>query len=119
MGEPLGYTPPCLCCRISDDDGPHFDRRWKAEFKEDYDGYIDLFQPGEKGPCAWIHRSCQMEFMLHTLKRNSEGKPEFAEVCIVCETKVPGETLWPLVWEGQTRPPVFWAHPDCLADYQR
>ena len=24
MGEPLGYTPPCLCCRTSDDEGPTF-----------------------------------------------------------------------------------------------
>jgi len=26
MGEPLGYTPACLCCRTSDDE-PHFERR--------------------------------------------------------------------------------------------
>jgi hypothetical protein len=119
MGEPLGYAPPCLCCRTSDGDGPHFERRWKATLKEDHDGSTDLFQPHATGPCAWVHRSCLMEFMLHTATKNTEGKAEPNKVCLICETRIPDEALWPLVWYGQKGPPVLWGHPDCLREYQQ
>jgi hypothetical protein len=52
MAEPLGYTPPCLCCRTSDYEGPHFDRRWKVTLKADKDGSTELFQPYMTAPCA-------------------------------------------------------------------
>jgi hypothetical protein len=119
MGKPLGYTPPCLCCRTSDDNGPHFDRRWKVTLKEDYDGSTDLSQPHATGPCAWVHRSCLMEFMLHTATKRTEGKAEPSKVCLVCETRIPDEVLWPLVWHGQKNPPAIWVHPDCLREYQQ
>jgi hypothetical protein len=96
MGEPLGYTPPCLCCRTSDDDGPHFDRRWKAVLKADVDGYFDLYQPEAPGPCAWVHRSCLFEFLLHHAKKDAEGNTEIDKLCIVCEIDVHPDELWRL-----------------------
>lgn len=118
MVEPLGYTPPCLLCRTSDDDSPHFERRWKSVLKRDSDGYFELFQPEMPNPFGWVHESCLYEFMLHNSGWNAEGKARPNKVCIICEINIPSEDLLPLVWEGQKVPPVFWAHRDCLKDYQ-
>jgi hypothetical protein len=93
MGEPLGYTPPCLCCRTSDDDGPHFEKRWKTAFEAGDDGRIYLFQPRETGPCAWVHHSCLMEFMLHTVTTNTEGKAVLRTLRTITESRSePGAT---------------------------
>lgn len=41
--------------------GPKFD---PAELAREEDGYIDQFQAGTDKPCAWVHYSCLVKFIM-------------------------------------------------------
>ena len=108
-------------CRISDDDGPHFDLFWKAHLKEEYDGICDLYRQDSAQPGAWVHRSCLFEFLLNHAAKTDEGVVDFPKLCIICEVDVRADTLWMLgLHPNPDRPErSIWVHPDCVREYYR
>ena len=117
-GRALNYVPPCICCRTSDDEGPQFNRRWKSALNSEFDGCFDLFQPDSSQPCAWVHRSCLFEFVLHHGTKTPAGKFEIDKVCMICEVKVHTADLLALCKQNDVQP-LVWTHRDCIASYYR
>ena len=119
MAELLNYTPPCLRCRISGDEGPHFDRFWKVLLKEEHDGICDLYGSESTQPNAWVHRSCLFDFLLNHATKAEGGVVRFPKLCIICEVDLHADTLWRLCFrpdpdcQGRT----IWVHPDCIRGY--
>jgi hypothetical protein len=104
--------PPCLCCYGAGPAGPKFD---PAALGMDEDGYVDLFQREGKGPCAWVHYSCLLNFIgQHATGAPTAIKPD--TICMICEVDVRAAELVPF-YAGERTRPVAWVHAECIADY--
>jgi hypothetical protein len=109
--------PPCLSCCGYGPSGPNFEDTWKSTLGENDDGYIDLFQTAMPGPCAWIHRSCLLDFVRkHSKPKGGTLEPD--ALCMICEVNVRADELVPLRHSpDSTTTALAWAHVECIADY--